>query len=584
VSGDAADAATAFARTVADEWARAGVRDAVLAPGSRSAPLALALAADVRFRLHVLLDERSAAFFALGLGRATGRAAVVLCTSGTAAANFHPAVLEAHHGDVPLLVCTADRPPELRGVGAAQTIDQVRLYGGAVRWFLDVAPPLDAPGAGRRWRELAARAVRETSTHRPGPVHLNLCFREPLVPTGAPLVDAPPVPTAATRPQHAGSGPAEPDPDDVRTVVELVRAHPRGLLVAGWGAGASAGVVARFSAVAGWPVLADPISDLRTDGAITTYDLLARDAAARRALEPELVLRVGAPLTGKPASQWLDGVPTVLVDPEPARRDPARACRQVVRADPAAVLAAAGSGPPAVVEPEWCARWRRVESAVRAAIDRFLDESDDPFEGRIARDVVTAAPPGTDLVVASSMPVRDVESFAPARSGLHFHSNRGVNGIDGFVSTVLGVAAGRQGTGTPTVALTGDLCFLHDGGGLFGVWGRELDVVFVVVDNDGGGIFSFLPQAELTEHFETLFGTPHHLDLAALAAAHGLPVTPVTTAAELAPALRAAVDAGGPRMLHVRTDRGRNVARHRDAFAAAASALTPSVLGSETFA
>ena len=270
------DATTAFARALVDEWARAGVGEACLAPGSRSAPLALALAADDRIRVHVHLDERSAAFFALGTAKASGSPAVVLCTSGTAAANFHPAVLEASHSRTPLIVCTADRPPELRDTGAGQTIDQLDLYGRAVRWFCEVGVPEDHPGAAVSWRSTAARAVAESAGPPAGPVHLNLAFREPLVPTGAPLVDAPG--RADGRPWTTVTGPTRaPDEVTVARVAEAFRGHPRGLIVAGWGSDASAEAVDRVATAAGWPVLADPISGLRQGRhAVSTYEALLR--------------------------------------------------------------------------------------------------------------------------------------------------------------------------------------------------------------------------------------------------------------------------------------------------------------------
>lgn len=586
-----ADAATSFARTLVDEWARRGVTDAVVTPGSRSAPLALALARDGRLRTHIYLDERSAAFFALGLGRATGLPAVVLCTSGTAAANFHPAVLEAHHGRVPLLVCTADRPPELQNVGAAQTIDQTDLFGPATRWATTVAVPVEAPGAGASWRRLAARAVTETIGRLAGPVHLNLSFREPLVPTGEPLIDVAPL-LAPPGQDQAGGGP-QPGPsiEVMDRVAELVRDHHRGVLVVGWGAAVRAETVAAYTAATGWPVLADAISSVRAgESAISTYDLLANDDAVRSALDPAIVIRLGAPLTGKATTAWLEPTvaerPLVVVDRDPARRGGERAATELVTADPDQFLAEltdqlVGEGPELRQEPDraWLARWLAVEHSVRRAVDTHLDHDDEPFEGRIARDVMDAVPAGSDLVVASSMPVRDLESFARPRDKVTVHANRGVNGIDGFVSTALGIAAATAATGgAPTVALVGDLCFLHDSNGLAGATGRALDAVFVVVDNNGGGIFSFLAQADLDEHFEQLWGTPHDIDLGALGAVHGIPVTTATRAEEVGEAVRAAVAAGGVRMVHVRTDRATNVARHH-AVADVATSAARSVLG-----
>jgi 2-succinyl-5-enolpyruvyl-6-hydroxy-3-cyclohexene-1-carboxylate synthase len=564
------DATTAFARTVVDEWVRNAVTDVCLAPGSRSAPLARACAEDGRVRVHVHLDERSASFFALGLAKPSGRPAVVLCTSGTAAANFHPAVLEAHHSRIPLILCTADRPPELRDTGAGQTIDQVRLYGDAVRWFADAGVPDDRPGVGAEWRALAARAVADALGPPSGPVHLNLPFREPLVPTGAPLVEAPG--RSDGRPWTARApGNRVPSAGMLEALSDLVAATPRGLVVAGWGAEVRPETLRGFAAVTGWPVLADPISGLRVPGTISAYDPLLREPAFAASHRPDVVLRIGGPLTNKVTMQWLDdGVGQVLVDPDGAWLDPRHAVsgRMLADAEPllAALTSELGGG---AIDGAWREAWNRAEGIARATIDDLLDGWSEPFEGRVARDVVAAVPDDGSLVVASSMPVRDVESFAAPRAGIRVFANRGVNGIDGFVSTVLGIAAATE---RPTVALLGDLCFLHDGNGLLGARGRDVDATFVVVDNDGGGIFSFLPQAESPEHFETLFGTPHGIDLAALARVHGLAVTEVGRASEVEPAVTAAA-AGGVRVVLVRTDRATNVARHREVWSAVAAGM-----------
>ena len=562
------DATTAFARTLVDEWVRAGVRDAVVAPGSRSAPLALAIADDARLHLHVIVDERSASFFALGLGRATGNPTLLLCTSGTAAANFHPAVLEADHGEVPLLVCTADRPPELRDVGEAQTVDQAHLYGRSPRWFCDVEPPTDVPGVGARWRTLAARAVAETRGSPPGPVHLNLAFREPLVPTGAPLVDAPgradgaPWTTVA-RPRRAI------DAADLDRVAAWILATPKGIITAGWGAGVSFDALTRFASTRGWPILADSVSGLRAGpGVVSTYDAIARNTVRAEQLRPDLVLQLGAPLTGKPAAQWVGPVPTILVHPNQRWRDPNRAAIEMVTGDVEPFLDALAGRLGHQTDNGWLAAWAETEAALRCRIDAVLDASDELFEGRIARDVMAGLPERANLVVASSMPVRDLESFAAPRAGVAVYANRGVNGIDGFVSTALGVAAGSD---RPTVALCGDLSFLHDSNGLLGVNERGLATVFVVVDNGGGGIFSFLPQAALPEHFEPLFGTPPGIDVGGLARAYGVSVAEVCAADELIPALRAAIAAGGVRVLHLRTNRTHNVVQHEAVWAAVAA-------------
>jgi 2-succinyl-5-enolpyruvyl-6-hydroxy-3-cyclohexene-1-carboxylate synthase len=573
-----------FALTLVDELARAGLTDACLAPGSRSAPLALALAEHPGIAVHVHLDERSAAFFALGAAKRSGRPVVVLCTSGTAAANLHPAVLEADHARAPLLVLTADRPPELRGTGANQAADQLKLYGPAVRWFCEVGVPTDDPAAGRYWRSLASRAWAEATGPPAGPVHLNLAFAEPLVPldpatratTRWPRLAGEP---AAGRPgaapwTAAPAGARGAAPEDVAALVEAVRNHPRGLLVAGWGVDLDPLAVDAFVAASGWPVLADPLSGSRRGpAAVSTYDGLLRAPGFASGRRPELVARVGGAPTSKALTAWLDpSVPQVLVDPDGGWMDPGRSASLRLVADPSALLATvaerlAGPAPSRA----WLEGWLAADRLARETIDGLLDDWAEPFEGRVARDLVAWVPDGGTLVVGSSMPVRDVDAFAAPRDGLRFVANRGLSGIDGFVATALGVAAVGD---EPVAALCGDLTLLHDASSLLGAAGRPRGAVLVVCDNDGGGIFSFLPQAWLPRDlFEPLFGTPHGLDLAALAAAARVPATVVEKAADLLPALDAALAGGGTRLVVVRGDRAANLARHRAVTEAVAAAV-----------
>jgi 2-succinyl-5-enolpyruvyl-6-hydroxy-3-cyclohexene-1-carboxylate synthase len=337
---------------------------------------------------------------------------------------------------------------------------------------------------------------------------------------------------------------------------------------------ASTGAVDRVATAVGWPVLADPVSGLRQGPhAVSTYEALLRSPGFAERHRPEIVLRLGAAPTSKPLTAWLGPeVPQVLVDPDAAWLDPGRgvADRIAADADPLLEALAAALGPPAERRSEWQDEWLVADHAARAALDDLLDGWETLFEGRVARDTVDALPDGATLAVASSMPVRDVEAFARPRAGVRFLANRGVNGIDGFVSTVLGAAAASSG---PTVALLGDLCLLHDANGLLGAADRGVDATFVVLDNDGGGIFSFLPQAELPDHFELLFGTPHGVDLVTLASMHGLPAQRVEKAGEVVPAIETAIAAGGVRFVIVPTERTENVRRHRDAWTAVASAL-----------
>ena len=550
-----------FAATLVDEWVRAGVVHAVLAPGSRSTPLALALHARAEVRVHMHLDERSAAFYALGLGLATGHPAVVLTTSGTAAVELHPAVVEAHHAHVPLLACTADRPPELHDVGASQAIDQVHLFGRAVRWFAQPGVP-DEAGRGT-WRSLAARAVAEAegASGAAGPVHLNLAFREPLV--GEP--GALPAARQEGGPWHSVA-PAEPAVLDVSDRV----AGRQGIVVAGAGAPGPL-VVHGIADALGWPVVADARSGCRVPvrTTVAAFDALLRTPAFAASHRPDVVLRFGAPLTSRVLNEWLagTGADQVLAHVGHAWLDPDRTA--------VTVCAAVTVPRPVPAPPQWLDGWVEAERVAQTTIASVLDGHAEPTEPGVARALLDVLPEEATLMVSSSMPVRDLEWYARPRDGVRVVANRGASGIDGVVSTALGVAAGTRGR--RTVALVGDLAFLHDAGALLAADRRDVDCTIVVVDNDGGGIFSFLPQAELVAPagFETLFATPHGIDLARLATAYGVSVTRVEDLAELGPAVEGrAVEGRGVRVVLVRTERAANVAVHREINDAVAAAVT----------
>jgi len=407
-----------------------------------------------------------------------------------------------------------------------------------------------------------------------GPVHLNLAFREPLAPTGAALVDAPG--RADGRPWTVTT-PAVRTTDSltVDRLAETIRDVPKGLVVAGWGSGVSAPIVERFARATGWPVLADALSGLRAcNGAVSTYDALLRVDEFAAAHRPDLVIRVGAPSTSAATARWLvDAGAQWLLDPDGQWLDPGHSATDRLAVDPAPLLHDLLARLP-VTAPEstWAREWRAADHRARGAITEQLAGSEEPFEGRIARDVVAALPASGTLVVASSMPVRDVETFAQPRADVRVIANRGVNGIDGFASTPLGGAAASPAA---VVGLTGDLSFLHDTNGLLGAPERELDATFVVVDNRGGGIFSFLPyqQQVAPEQFERVLATPPAVDVADVARTYGLAVSEAEKASDVGPALHEAFVAGGLRIVRVRTDRDANVARHREVFDAVAAAL-----------
>ena len=561
------DLQATFCATLVDEWARHGVLHAVVCPGSRSTPLALALAADEGITVHVHHDERSAGFLALGLGAATGEPAIVLTTSGTAAVELHAAVVEADLADVPLLVCTADRPPELIGVAAPQAIDQVHLFGRSVRWFHD-AGVADAASAAR-WRATAARAYAEATGPAPGPVHLNLAFREPLVGQSGELPPTRPGGGAwAWRPEL---GPPLLAP--VGLAADL--AGRRGVIVAGARSGPGEGV-ARLATALGWPVLAAPQASVWSEpGApvVPAPDALLR--APLDALRPEVVVRLGGSLASRAVGEWLAASGAAeIVAAGPRRWDDPHGTVAVVLPMDAADLVDAWLLEVDGIEPAdggaWAAAWRDHGRAAQLAVTEALGVTGEPTEPGVARAVVAALPAGAALVASSSMPVRDLEWYADPEVELRVHANRGVNGIDGVVSTAVGVALADASR--PTALVIGDLAFLHDSNGLIGAAGRGIDLVVVVVDNDGGGIFSFLPQADgvQEERFEALYGTPHGLDLVAVAAAHGAAARRVTDVGE---AVAEALAVGGVQVLVVPTDRAANVAVHRRLNAAVAQAV-----------
>ena len=540
-----------FCATVVDEWCRLGVRHAVVAPGSRSTPMVVALASAPDITLHVFHDERSAAFAALGISTVTRLATLLLCTSGTAAANFYPAIIEASHNEVPLLVMTADRPPELQGVGAAQTIDQRNLYGNAVRLFIDAGVPDDDDT--NTWRRTARRALGATQAERAGPVHLNLPFREPLLDAATPLVVPRDETTSLNRPKTAALG---------TNVLSQLAAHldgRRGVIVAG-ARGAEQQVVAALAAHLRWPILADPLGGSRTDNpnAIRHADAWLRDADVARNFTPEVVLRLGTLPASKVVNGWLreSGADIVAVSASPFLIDPDRRVSLHVVGDPATICADI-MRVTAPVDAEWSERWQRAEAAARRIVAQTLDVEPVLSEPGVARTLVATLPANANLVVSSSMPIRDVEWYAGACDHLVMHSNRGVNGIDGVVSTAVGIAAASR---APTGLLIGDIAFMHDINGLLGIAERSVDLRVVVVDNRGGGIFSFLPQRATlgSDTFERLFGTPHRADLVGLAAAHGVATQVAATSQQLLDAVQLA----GPRVTVVKTSREENVVQH----------------------
>jgi 2-succinyl-5-enolpyruvyl-6-hydroxy-3-cyclohexene-1-carboxylate synthase len=623
--------ATAFGTVFADELARCGLREVVLAPGSRSAPLAMAFfglargaqGAPGRLRLHVRIDERSAAFLALGLAKASRRPVAVLCTSGTAAASFHPAVIEADESGVPLLVLTADRPPELRGTGANQAIDQLKLYGGAVRWSCDVGVPEDRQGQAGYWRSLACRAWAHAAGAAggfAGPVHLNLPLRDPLLPdppaAGGAAYDAasggltvvssgtPAAPSAvgaeleslAGRPggtpwttfapltpfatlQHPGAGTSMSHSCSSMNsagtsmfygALELPW-QERGVVVCGDGDYDAAGLLA-LAGQAGWPVLAEPSSGARRGpNALRGYPYLLTSPEFAAAHRPDVIVSAGRPGLTRGQLALLRGAGTggprrhVVIAQGPGRwADPARTATDVV---PAVRLAEPGPGPGG-----WLASWQQADAAAGRAVDEILDGLAEPSEPRLARDLAAALPNGALLWAASSLPARDLDQQMAPRDGLRVLASRGASGIDGLTSSAAGAALAHAAAGGGrAVALLGDLAFLHDSPGLvLGPDEPRPDLCLVVVNNDGGGIFSTLEQAAFDEPFERIFGTPHGAGIEHYARAAGTPYLRLGSARELPSAL--GLDCAPPpslRIIEVKTSRAAQAALRRRLQAAA---------------
>ncbi|WP_336022583.1 2-succinyl-5-enolpyruvyl-6-hydroxy-3-cyclohexene-1-carboxylic-acid synthase [Halobellus salinisoli] len=513
---------TLWARAFVDELAAAGVDAVCISPGSRSTPLTVAFDRHEDVRVFSHLDERSSAYFALGRAKRTGDVTPLVCTSGTAAANYHPAVIEASQSRVPMLLLTADRPPEIRDSGANQTIDQEKLYGDAVRWYRDVAEPEATPRKLRSLRTTAARALAQATGTPAGPVHLNFPFRKPLEPTpveGDVPADLPPLASegrdGGDRPfVDTTAGVPELDDDALRTLAEEL-SEPRGLLVVGPSdaPGIDPEAVAAFAHTSGFPVLADPLSGVRYGGLVRTtpviggYDGYLTDRVREAWPDPDVVVRVGASPTSKPLREYLASVDSrqYVVDPAAGWREAEFTATDLVVADPSQLLGRlsrllAGPG-----SQSWRDRWTAADAAHRDAIR----EATGFCEGRILADVVDLAPDPSTLFVSNSMPVRDLDRFgAPTTASLTALGNRGASGIDGIVSTALG--AGSATTDDLTL-LTGDLAYYHDMNGLLALGRCDVEATVVLVNNDGGGIFHLLPIEEYDPPFTPQFVTPHGL-------------------------------------------------------------------------
>ena len=587
--------ATAAARVLLDELARCGVEHVVMAPGSRSTALVVAAHEHPGLRLHTEVDERSAGFLALGIARASGQPAVVVTTSGTAVANLLPAVVEADHDRVPLLLLTADRPPEAHGTGANQTIEQAGIFGSSTRWTVDLGVPGSGAEEVARWRWTACRAhgvavgrpvespavVGLDTWREPGPVHCNAPFREPTVPAPDdgrsraqpflhPLDGHP-----DGAPWAMGEAHDHVPPDHVlEEVAGLLAAEPHGLVVAGGAVDGPVGPITRLASELGWPVVAEPHARVAGDGVLDHGTLLLGAAPFATDHPPRLVLRIGRPTVAREVTQLLARTPQYVIDAHGGwgaqEQDHTTYVRGAVGATVTALLAAVGDQGPDHRDPTWRGAWEAADRTARDTLDAALS---DLSELRVVRDVAALVPPAAALVVGSSLPIRELDLVGAHRRDVAVHANRGASGIDGFTSTALGVALVHDG---PTVAICGDLTLLHDSNG----WllspdadSGEVDLTLVVLDNDGGGIFSLLPQRDHVASFERLLGTPHGRDLSHFAALHDLTLHQPTTPDRVLAAVEQGIANGGRHLVHVRTDREATRQQLAEVRAAVAAAL-----------
>jgi 2-succinyl-5-enolpyruvyl-6-hydroxy-3-cyclohexene-1-carboxylate synthase len=571
---DPTNANTALASAFIEELARSGLRLAVISPGSRSTPLAVALWRQPEIEVAVIVDERSAGFFALGSAQASGEPVALLCTSGTALVNYHPAVVEADESGIPLLVLSADRPPELRGIGAGQTIDQIKTFGASVRWFSEVGTHEADDGGLLHYRSIACRALAKARGEvRPGPVHLNLPWREPLAPVpvegAVTATDTLALKGRGERPLTAVTRiDLEPSAFLLDEVAGHIRNAENGVIVAGRQLDPELREpLAHLARVSGFPILADPTSQLRCgphdrSHVVASYDLLLRNERFARSVTPDLVLRFGEMPTSKPLRAWItgSGADEIVIDPYGGWNEPSNRAAAILRADPtglasgwAARLEGLEGGKRPLRD-----RWLEAERSAQSALDAACGDEQAASEPALHRALGAAHRDGDLVYTSSSMPIRDQETFlAPSTTDALFLSNRGANGIDGLISSGIGAA---RASGRPTTIVTGDLGLLHDLGGLAALREVTTPVRILVIDNAGGGIFHFLPQegAMAEDEFEALLGTPRGIDTAKAAALFDLPHRRLESLDELPAAL-----AAGTGLIEVGTNRRTNVEAHR---------------------
>jgi 2-succinyl-5-enolpyruvyl-6-hydroxy-3-cyclohexene-1-carboxylate synthase len=556
---------TAYLTAVINELVAGGVRKVVVSPGSRSTPLALLLAACPKIHIYLDIDERSAGFLALGMAKAARRPVALVCTSGTATANYYPAVIEAFYARVPLIVMTADRPHELLHVGAPQTIQQAGMYGNYVKSSSEIDIPEQDLAMIRHDRLICARSVALAGTRPYGPVHLNFPLREPLVPA---IPETWPDNRSDSSTVHVTAGIRTLSETDVEALTNVLKGIKRGLIICGELETSNAGAALHLLAEKlGFPLLADPLSGLRRSDAgsgevlVEGYDTFLREKHAAASFRPELILHFGAVPVSKGLKLWLkqQTCPQFVIDGGDGWRDPEGTARKMIYCDEAWLCRTLADRLPRRVNRHWIARWQQVNDITEHVLARVRDQQR-LDEMQVFARLRALLPPDAHLFVGNSMPIRELDTFLTgAPSSPMVYANRGVNGIDGVVSTAVGVSLVKKNT----VLAIGDLSFFHDMNGLLSARQHHANLTIILMNNDGGGIFSFLPQAAEKKYFEALFGTPHGLDFAHAAALYGADYDKVSDLTGFERAMKRAFHHSGLKIIEVSASRSENVAGHR---------------------
>lgn len=561
------DELTLYVAAFIDELVKAGVRHTVVSPGSRSTPLAIGMAEHREMNIHLHIDERSAAFFALGMAKAERKPVALLCTSGTAVANYFPAIIEAYYSRVPLIVLTADRPHELRDVGAPQAIDQLHIFGKYVKWFVEMALPESSDEMLRYARVMAARATAVATLAPQGPVHLNFPLREPLVPAI----------TEQTWQQVKAEAPACIEvtigqktltDEQFQQLYEQLSPIEKGWIVCGdLDKPRFAEAVTKLAEALGYPILADPLSQLRSgihakDWIIECYDAILKDETIAQHLLPEVVIRFGAMPVSKPLSLTLKRDPSIMqivVDGGDGWREPTYMASRMVYCEEIEFCNRLVEQGKQRRMSEWAKLWRDVNELARKVLLRAKQE-ESLFEGKVFIELADVLPEQSLLFVGNSMPIRDADTFFMVNDKqIRVLANRGANGIDGVVSSALGASIVAE----PLVLVIGDLSFYHDLNGLLAAKLHQLNATIIVMNNNGGGIFSFLPQANYRTHFETLFGTPTNLRFEHVVRMYDGQYYEATTWNEFREYVQQSVHNKGLHVIELCTAREENVGKHR---------------------